>query len=103
MYAIIDISGRQERVEKGSFLDINRIEKKEGAVLKVSDVLFAKKDKDYLIGTPHVKGASVEFEVVSHFKGEKVVGLKYRRRKGYRRKVGHRQDLTRLKVKEINL
>jgi len=103
MYAIVDIGGRQEKVEKGSTLVINRIDKKEGSTAKLNYVLFAKKDKSYLIGTPHIKGASVECDVVSHTRGKKITVFKYKRRKSYRRKIGHRQDQTVLKVKEINL
>ena len=103
MYAILDIGGRQEKVEKGGEIIVNRLPKKEGNIAKFSQVLFAKKGNAYHIGVPYIKGASVECEIVSHVRGKKVIAFKYKRRKNYRRKIGHRQDLTRLKIKEIHV
>lgn len=103
MYAILDISGRQEKVEKGMEFVVDRMDEKVGNTAKFATVLFAKKGNSYIVGNPHIKGASVECEVVSHVRGEKVIAYKYKRRKSYHRKVGHRQDQTVLKVKDINI
>ncbi|NQT21947.1 MAG: 50S ribosomal protein L21 [Candidatus Omnitrophica bacterium] len=103
MYAIIDIGGRQEKIEKGSVFKTNRLSIKEGANTKLSNVLLAMKNKEYFIGKPYIKGASVECEVVSHDRAKKVTVFKFKRRKSYRRKIGHRQDLTVLKVKNIHV
>jgi len=103
MYAIVEIGGRQEKVEKGSEFEVNRLNKKPGTVAKLQHVVFAKKGNAYVVGTPYIKGGSVECEVVSHTRGDKVVAFKFKRRKSYHRKIGHRQDLTVLKVKEIHL
>lgn len=101
MYAILEIGGKQEKVEKGVEITVNRLEKKEGASVKVKEVLFAKKGNKYHVGTPYVKGAVVECDIVSHTRGEKVISFKFKRRKSYKRKIGHRQELTTLKVKDI--
>jgi len=103
MYAIINVSGRQEKVEKNGQFTVNRMDGKEGSHVKLSQVMFVKKNNETHIGTPYVKGAHVECDLVSHVRGEKVIAFKYRRRKGYHRKVGHRQDLTLLRVKEIHV
>ena len=103
MYAIIDIGGRQEKVEKDAKFLVNRLAKKEGSELKITSVLFAKKQNAYHVGTPFIKGAHVDCEVISHTRGKKVIAYKYKRRKSYHRKIGHRQDLTVLKVKEIHI
>jgi len=103
MYAIFEVSGKQEKVEKGSQFLVNRIDKKEGSTTKLGNILFAKDGNSYKVGKPHLKDASVECEVVSHVRSKKVVAFKYRRRKSYHRKVGHRQDQTLLKVKSIKV
>lgn len=103
MYAIIQLGGRQERVEKGGSFTVNRMPQKEGNTAKLSQVLFAKKGNAYLIGTPYIKGASVECEVVKHTRGDKVVAFKYKKRKSSKHKKGHRQEETVLKVKDIHL
>ena len=103
MYAIIEIGGKQEKVEKGAEFAVNRLEKKEGSSSKLSHVLFAKKGSTYRIGKPYIKDAHVDCEVVSHIRGKKVTAFKYKKRKSYHRRVGHRQDLTVLRVKEIHI
>jgi len=103
MYAILEIGGRQEKVEKGSVFETNRRADKEGDHIKFTKVLFVKKSKEYFVGKPHIKGASVECDVVEHTRAKKVIAFKYKRRKSYRRKIGHRQDLTVLKVKNIHV
>ena len=103
MYAILDMGGRQEKIEKGTVFKTNRLPIKEGAHTKLSNVLFAMKNKEYVIGKPYIKGASVDCEVVSHDRAKKVTVFKFKRRKSYRRKIGHRQDLTVLKVKNIHI
>ncbi|MDD4202030.1 MAG: 50S ribosomal protein L21 [Candidatus Omnitrophica bacterium] len=101
MYAILEIGGKQEKVEKGVEIIVNRLENEEGSSLTVKEVLFAKKGAKYHIGTPYVKGASVECDIISHIRGDKVFAFKFKRRKSYKRKVGHRQELTKLMVKDI--
>lgn len=100
-YAIVEIDGRQELVENETRLDVNRMNAKPKDKVKLDKVLLVFDNGKYNIGAPYVKGAAVNCEVISHLRGEKVFAFKYRRRKGYKRKVGHRQDLTKLLVKDI--
>ena len=103
MYAVIETGGRQYKVEKGLEFLTNRIDGKVSAVVKFKNVLFAKEKNSYHIGTPHIKNAHVSCEILSHPRAKKVVAFKYKRRKSSKKKIGHRQDLTKLKVKEIKL
>ncbi|MBF0494414.1 MAG: 50S ribosomal protein L21 [Candidatus Omnitrophica bacterium] len=103
MYAIIDLQGTQVKVEKDSVFEINRFRKESPKSIKVSEVLFAEDNAKHYIGTPYVKGAYVECEVLEEKRGPKVIAFKYRDRKGSQSKKGHRQDLVELKVKEIHL
>ena len=103
MYVIVETGGRQYKLEKNQEFLTNRVEGKESSVVKLKNILFAKEKQSFHIGTPYVKGAYVTCEVLSHPRAKKVVAFKYKRRKSSKRKVGHRQDLTKLKVKEIHL
>ena len=103
MYAIIETGGRQYKVEKGLEFLTNRIEGKVSSIVKFKNVLFAKEKSSYHIGTPHIKNAYVSCEILSHPRAKKVIAFKYKRRKSSKKKIGHRQDLTKLKVKEIKL
>ena len=103
MYAIVQTGGKQYRVEKNGEFLVNRIQGKESAIVKLKNVLFAKEKNTCHIGKPHLKDAYVACEILSHPRGKKVIAFKYRRRKSSKAKVGHRQDLTRLKVKEIKI
>lgn len=103
MYAIVAASGRQLVLEKNGEVLVNRIDGKEAGVVKFKNVLFAKERNSYLVGTPFIKDAYVTCEILSHTRGDKVIAFKYKRRKNKKRTVGHRQDLTRLKVKEIKI
>jgi large subunit ribosomal protein L21 len=103
MYAIINLGGRQYKLEKDREFLTNRLSGKESSVVKFKDVLFAKEKNTYHVGTPFIKNAFVSCEILSHPRAKKVIAFKYKRRKSSKRVVGHRQDLTRLKVKEISL
>lgn len=101
MYAVIGISGKQFLVEEGDTIDVDRLADEAGKKVKISDVMLVVKDDDVKIGQPLVSGASVDAEVLKHFRGTKVIAFKYRRRKSSHTKKGHRQDLTRLEIKKI--
>lgn len=101
-YAVISTGGKQYRVGPGTLVDVERLEGAEGASVRLDQVLAVRKEDRFQVGRPAIEGASVAAEIVRQFRGEKVVNFKYKRRKGYHRKVGHRQSLTRLKVLEIN-
>ena len=103
MYVIIETSGRQYKVAKNDEFLVDRISGKTESSVKFKNILFAKEKNSYRVGTPYIKDAHVTCEILSHPRAKKVVAFKYKRRKSSKRKVGHRQDQTRLKVKEIKL
>ena len=100
-YAVIETGGKQYLVQKGSVLDIELIGAKDGDKVTLSKVLAISDGQELKIGTPAVDGAEVKVSVVKNFRGKKVVAFKKKRRKGYKRKVGHRQELTRIKVESF--
>ena len=99
-YAIIKSGGKQYRVAEGDVIEVEKIAGEAGAEAKFSDILLIGEGADLKIGDK-LKDASVVGEVVEQFKDKKVVAFKYRRRKGYHRSIGHRQHLTRVKIKSI--
>ncbi|HOI72728.1 MAG TPA: 50S ribosomal protein L21 [Syntrophales bacterium] len=103
MYAVIQTGGKQHRVSEGDVLAVEKIEGQKGDAVVFSEVLLVSKDEDVRIGQPFVDGAKVVGEIVAQEKGPKIVVFKMKRRKGFRKKTGHRQLLTRMKIKEISL
>ncbi|NDV46373.1 50S ribosomal protein L21 [Paludibacter sp. 221] len=102
MYAIVEILGQQFKVEAGKKLYIHRMaEADRGSQVEFEKVLLVDNDGKVTVGAPVVEGAKVVCEVVSHVRGEKVLVFHKKRRKGYRKMNGHRQDLTELLIKEI--
>ncbi len=101
MYAILKASGRQVKVQKDDTIVLNRLPKEEGEPVEFGEVLLVYTGKKYLIGTPYVPGAKVQAKVLRHLRGEKIEGFKYKPKKNYRRRWGHRQDLTELKIENI--
>ena len=103
MYAIIATGGKQYKVAPGDFLDVERLDGAAKDLIQLDQVLAVHSDTQFQIGRPLVKGVSVSAQIVDQLKGPKVINFKYKRRKGYHRKVGHRQQLTRIKIQEISL
>ncbi len=103
MYAIVQMGGRQWRVEPGTTLEINRLPLEVGARHTVEQVLMARDGEQVSIGKPFVAGASVVCEVTEHKLGPKVISFHYRRRENWRKKRGFRASLTRLVVKSISV
>jgi len=103
VYAIIEVGGKQYKVEKDDIIDIERQNKKEQQKLIFNKVLLVAKDKDIQIGQPYVKGAKVTASVLKNLRARKVVSYKYRRRKSSHWKKGHRQLLTRIRIKELSV
>ena len=104
MYAIIKTGGSQFKVEPDMEFDINRLAGEPGETLTLDEqVLMLKTDSETHMGTPTVAGAAVDLEIVNHFRGKKIIVFKMKRRKRYRRKQGHRQELTRVRVRDIRL
>jgi len=102
MYAIVDMQGQQFKVEAGKKLFINRMEAEKGATVEFDKVLFVENEGKFKVGTPTVKGAKVVCEVLDdECRGEKILVFHKKRRKGYKKLNGHRQDLTNVIVKEI--
>ena len=102
-YAVIATGGKQYRVAPGALLDVERLEGAAGDEVRLEPVLAVRKESGLTVGRPAVTGAAVKAQIVEQARGEKVINFKFKRRKGYHRKVGHRQELTRLKILEINL
>ena len=100
-YAIVETGGKQYRVSAGEQLKVERIYSDVGAKVEVGPVLAISDGASLTIGTPEVAGAKVLAEVVKHFRGPKLVAYKKKRRKGYARKIGHRQEMTLLKIDSI--
>ncbi len=102
MYAVIETGGKQYQVAAGDQLEIERLEAEEGASVTFDRVLMVNADGSVRVGTPTVEAASVVADVVSHKRGPKLTTFKMKRRKGYHLTKGHRQELTVVKIKEIN-
>jgi large subunit ribosomal protein L21 len=102
MYAIVDIQGQQMRVAAGDEVFVNRLPDAEGAAVSFDKVLLVADADKAQIGTPNLKGTSVNATVLHHMKGDKVLVFKKKRRKGYAVKNGHRQYLTKIKIDSIN-
>ncbi len=102
MYAIVDIAGQQFKVEKGVKVYVHRLDVEEGAKVDFDKVLLLDKEGTVTVGKPTVEGASVSAEVLRHLKGDKVIVFKKKRRKGYKKKNGHRQFLTQIEITSIN-
>jgi len=100
MYAIIETGGKQYRVEKGDIIDVELLDAKEGAV-EFKHVLFLSEGSKSQIGNPYISKSSVRGELLQEVKGPKVIAFKYKRRKPIRRKVGHRQRYSRVKITDI--
>ena len=101
MYAIVDIAGQQFKVEAGKQIFVNRQAAEVGEALSFDKVLLLDNEGDVKVGTPYIDGAAVKATVVEHCKADKVIIFKKERRKGYQKKNGHRQYLTRLKIEGI--
>ena len=102
MYAVVEINGKQYRAEKGASLTVDLMAEESGAQVSLDKVvLLAASENDVRVGTPYVAGASVVGTVESEIKDDKVIVFKYKPKKDYRRKAGHRQRYTVLKVEEI--
>ena len=100
-YAVIETGGQQYRVEPGAKLTVERLPGEVGETIDVDTVLAVSDGETIQVGTPQLDAAKVTFSVLDHIRGDKVVSFKKKRRKGYTRKVGHRQELTVLKTESI--
>ncbi len=103
MYAIVRAGGHQYRVAPGDTIEVEKLEARPGTQVELPEVLMVSGDDGVKIGTPLVSGAKVLATVLSQTKGRKLIIFKYKAKKRYRRKKGHRQQLTRLAIKEIRV
>lgn len=101
MYAVLETGSKQYRVAAGDTLQIERLTAEKGASFTFDRVLLISADGKVTVGSPTVSGATVVADVVDHIRGEKKLTFKMKRRKGYHKSIGHRQELTVVKVKEI--
>ncbi|MEL1244844.1 50S ribosomal protein L21 [Flavobacterium sp. DGU11] len=101
MYAIVEIAGQQFKVSKDQKVFVHRLEGKEGDAVTFAKVLMLDVDGTITLGAPAIEGASVEAKVLQHLKGDKVIVFKKKRRKGYKKKNGHRQSLTQIQISGI--
>ena len=101
MYAIVEIAGQQFKVEKERKVYVHRLPQEEGAEVTFGKVLLVDNEGVISIGAPVVEGAKVTATVLKHLKGDKVIVFKKKRRKGYKKKNGHRQYLTQIQITEV--
>lgn len=101
MYAIVNIQGQQFKVAKDQQIFVHRLPNAEGESLETAEVLLLDQDGKVEVGAPHVSGAKVTFKVLSHLKGDKVIVFKKKRRKGYKKKNGHRQQFSKIQIESI--
>jgi len=100
-YAVIETGGKQYRVGEGQVLEVERLEGEAGSKITLERVLAQSDGTSLAVGTPTVSGAAVTVEVIEHLRAPKVISFKKKRRKGYKKKIGHRQELTRIKIVQL--
>ncbi len=102
MYAIIETGGKQYKVSEGDFVFVEKLEVEAGDTVTIDKVLVVANDDDIKVGAPYVEGATVEASAVKNGKEKKIIVYKYKAKKGYHKKQGHRQPYTKLEIKKIN-
>ena len=103
LFAIAETSGRQFLFKVNRYYDLDKINAKEKEKITLNNILLIKDNKSISIGKPYIKNAKVELEVMSHLRDKKIIVYKMRPKKKTRRKMGHRQELTRVMVKSITI
>ena len=101
MYAIIRTGGKQYKVSVGDVIEVERLPQEEGSEISFQDVLMVGSDDQFSVGQPVLDKTSVVGEIVDQFRGKKIIVFKHKRRKDYRKKMGHRQELSRVRIKDI--
>jgi large subunit ribosomal protein L21 len=102
MYAIIQTGSKQYRVKEGDIIDIELISESDDKTVKFDKVFFVNDGETSMVGTPTVSNYTVKGELVGEIKGPKVIAYKFKRRKNYKRKIGHRQNYSRVRITEIS-
>ncbi len=103
MYAIVTIAGQQFKVEKDRKVFVHRLQSEEGSSVEFDQVLLVEDEGNVKVGTPVIEGAKVTAKVLAHLKGDKVIVFKKKRRKGYKKKNGHRQFLSQIQIEGIQI
>lgn len=103
MYAIIESCGKQYKVAEGDVIFFEKLDAEEGKKVKFDNVILVSNEENVQVGNPYVKGAKVEGKVISHGKAKKIIVFKYKAKKNYRRKQGHRQPFTKVEITSIKL
>ena len=102
MYAVIKSGGKQYKVAKDDVITVEKLPLEKGKKVNITEVLLISENGKPVVGNPLVEGASVDAEVVDQIRGKKIIVFKKKRRKNYRRKIGHKQNLTSIKITAIN-
>ena len=102
MYAVIKSGGKQHKVSEGEEILLEKLSLDEGEVIEFSEVLAVNKDGNLNLGKPLLEGAVVKAKIINHLKTKKITVIKMKRRKDYRKKQGHRQNLTKVKIESIS-
>lgn len=102
MFAVVEIAGSQIEVSPNAILDVPHIEGNPGDSLEFSDILLFNNDNETFVGTPFIEG-KISAKIVDHFKGDKLIVFKKKRRKGYRKLNGHRELYTKIEITNINI
>ncbi|MDD3738639.1 MAG: 50S ribosomal protein L21 [Lentimicrobiaceae bacterium] len=103
MYAIIEVAGQQFKVKQDQKIYVHRLAAEVGDKLDIEKVLLVDNEGSITVGTPTVDGAKVSANVLAHVRADKIKVFKKKRRKGYQKETGHRQDLTQIKIESIVL
>lgn len=103
MYAIVEIAGQQYKVEEGQEIFVHRLDGEEGANITFDQVMLVDQDGKIKVGKPLVKGANVDVKIIAHTRADKVKVFKKKRRKGYQKETGHRQDMSKVLIEKITL
>lgn len=102
MHAVIATGGKQYLVKEGNIIKVEKIEAKEGEKVKLDQVLMLEKDGEYQFGQPLIENSYVEGKVLRHGKAKKIIVFKYKPKKKYQKKLGHRQSFTEIMIEQIN-
>jgi len=103
MYAVIKTGSKQYKVSEGEIISVEKLNGEKGTEVVFDEVLMVSDERGVKIGKPYVEGAKVYAEIIEQKKGPKILVFKKKRRKGYHKKIGHRQELTDTKIKKISI
>ena len=103
MYVIVEIAGQQFKVEKEDEIFVHRLEGEPGTKVEFNEVLLVDHEGKISIGTPHVEGSKITGKIIGHARGDKVIIFKKKRRKGFQKESGHRQDFSKILIEKITV